>query len=81
MLKIVSLTVKPIVKVTSERSKVNGGMIPIVYPFRKIFDMIPSGEMALNIWPRRPPKRPPSKRNIIKNQVDFVDVAMDFIYT
>lgn len=81
MLKIVNLTVKPIVRVMSERSRANGGMIPIVYPFRKISAIIPSGEMALNIWPRRPPKRPPSKRNIIKNQADFVDAAMDFIYT
>lgn len=81
MLKIVSLTVKPIVRVMSERSRANGGMIPIVYPFRKMLDIIPSGDTALNIWPRRPPKRPPSKRNIIKNQVDFVDAAMDFIYT
>lgn len=81
MLKMVNLIVKPIVRVTSERSSVNGGMIPIVYPFRKIFEIIPSGETALNIWPRRPPKRPPSKRNIMKDQADFVDVAIDVIYT
>lgn len=81
MLKIVNLTAKPIVRVMSERSRVNGGMIPIVYPFKKILDIIPSGETALNIWPRRPPKRPPSKRNIIKEQADFCDVAIDVIYT
>lgn len=77
MLKIVNLTAKPIVSVMSERSRVNGGTMPIVYPFRKMLDIIPSGEMVLNIWPRRPPKRPPNKRNIIKDQADFCDVAMD----
>lgn len=81
MLKIVNLIVKPIVRVMSERSRANGGMIPMLYPFRKIFDIMPSGETALNIWPRRPPKRPPSKRNIIKDQADFCDVAIDVIYT
>ena len=81
MLKIVNLTAKPIVSVMSERSRVNGGMIPIVYPFRKILEIIPSGETALNIWPRRPPKRPPSKRNIINDQADFCAVAIDVIYT
>lgn len=68
--------VKPIVNVMSERSMVNGGIIPMGYPLRNMFVMGPPGAIAFNTSPRIPPNRPPRMRNIKKSQVVFVDTGI-----